>query len=200
MEPNRARFTLVLERLRGGDRSALDELFPLVYDELRAVARSRLARLPGAQTLQATALVHEAYLRLMGTETPWQNRAHFFGAAARAMRNALVESSRRRRRDKRGGDWQRVTLSDSVLSACDPGIDLLVLDDCLAQLEGFDPLAHQIVELRFFAGLTLEEVALALDRGRSTVDRHWSFARAWLLRRLDESTPARGPGFGDRGG
>lgn len=168
-------------------RSA-EELLPLLYDELRALAERRLAREAPGQTLQPTALVHEAWVRLVGEHDPgWSGRAHFFGAAARAMRRILVERARARRSAKRGGGAARVTIDADALEARAPDDDVLDLEAALERLERRDARKARVVELRHFAGLTLEEVAVALGLSLSTVKADWAFARAWLARELGAS-------------
>ena len=170
----------------GGERAA-EELLPILYEELRSLARSRLARERGSQTLQATALVHEAYLRLVGSEDPgWRGRAHFFGAAAEAMRRVLVDRARAKGRAKRGGGAQRVTLDESAIVSAEPPDDLLALDAALGRLEKHDPRKAQVVKLRHFAGLSLEDTAAALDVSLSTVKADWTYARAWLHREISD--------------
>jgi RNA polymerase sigma factor (TIGR02999 family) len=158
------------------------ELLPLVYDELRRLAAQRMAREAPGQTLQATALVHEAYLRLVGVDPdrPWDGRGHFFAAAAEAMRRILVESARRRGRLKRGGHRGRVDLDAAQPAAPETDDDLLALDEALEKLAAKDPVKAQLVQLRVFAGLTLAEAAEILDLSTSTADRYWAYARAWL--------------------
>jgi RNA polymerase sigma factor (TIGR02999 family) len=178
----------LLERATAGDPQAASRLMPLVYDELRRLAASYLRRERKGQTLQATALVHEAYVRLIGPgERPWTGRTHFLAIAARSMRQVLVDRARRRQAAKRGGDPERLTLDDAVLAAPDPGrgIDLTALDDALNQLEALDPQQARIVELRYFGGLTVEETADAIGVSPATVKRHWTLARAFLKRALD---------------
>jgi RNA polymerase sigma factor (TIGR02999 family) len=165
-----------------GEPQPARELLPLVYDELRRLAAQRLAReLPG-QTLQATALVHEAYLRLVGSQPdrPWDGQGHFFAAAAEAMRRILVENARRRSRVKRGGDRARVDLDKAEPTAPETDDDLLALDEALAQLALKDPVKAQLVQLRVFAGLTVVEAAEVLSLSTTTADRYWAYARAWL--------------------
>src|SRR5262249_40086177 len=160
-------------------------LLPLVYDELRQLAAQRLAQEKPGQTLQATALVHEAYLRLVDTELAqrWDSRGHFFAAAAEAMRRILVEKARRRGRLKRGGDRQRLDLDAVQLSVQEVPDDLLALDEALAELTREHPEKAELVKLRYFAGLTVTEAARVLGIGTSTADRYWTYARAWLYRR-----------------
>ena len=180
--------TRILADIRGADRkSAFDRLFPLVYAELRTAARARLRRERTDHTLDATALVHETYLRLLGGAYPtWNDRQHFFRAAAEAMRRILVEHARRRARVKRGGNPVLVTLSDANVDAAaehDPA-EILALDSAIRRLEEQDPTAADVVPLRFFAGLSVEETARLLDLSERTVKRHWAFARAWLFHAL----------------
>jgi RNA polymerase sigma factor (TIGR02999 family) len=190
--------TLALRALREGDPRATDELLELVYDELRKLARIRAAREPGGgagMTLDATALVHEAYLRVIGDDRhskEWEGRGHFFAAAALAMRRILVERARHRKRIKHGGDLARVDLSDAEnRAAAEPDhTDLIDLDEVLTRLERLDPRKAKVVSLRYFAGLSIEETAHAMDLSPATVKNEWAFARAWLHRELSggEST------------
>ena len=165
-----------------GEAKPARELLPMVYDELRRLAAQRLARESPGQTLQATALVHEAYLRLVGgdPDRPWDGRGHFFAAAAEAMRRILVENARRRHRLKRGGRRARVDLDDAQPAAPETDDDLLALDEALEKLAAKDPAKAQLVQLRVFAGLTLAEAAGILGISTSTADRYWAYARAWL--------------------
>lgn len=166
-----------------GPVAAADELLPEVYQELRRLAAWHLANEQPGQTLQATALVHEAYLRLVGPGNPhWKGRRHFFGAAAEAMRRILVENARRKKRLKRGGDLERVELNDSAVVAQLPDDELLALDEALDQLAQTNARAAELVKLCFFAGLTQPQAAEALGVSLSTVERTWAFARAWLFR------------------
>jgi len=182
--------TEILQAIDGGDDQAAERLLPLVYAELRRLARQRMAREPAGLTLQPTALVHEAYLRLIGPgETPWGGRAHFFAAAAEAMRRILIERARRHRLPKHGGGRRRLPLDPSDLTADDEPIDLLVLDEALRRLESRDARMGEIVKLRFFAGLTIEQTAQALGVTSRTVDRDWTAARAWLFREMTETKP-----------
>jgi RNA polymerase sigma factor (TIGR02999 family) len=169
------------ESVQGEPRPAR-ELLPLVYDELRRLAAQRLAREAPGQTLQATALVHEAYLRLVGSQPdrPWDGRGHFFAAAAEAMRRILVENARRRHRLKRGGDRARVGLQNAEPTAPETDDDLLALDEALDRLAKQDPVKAQLVQLRVFAGLTVVQAAEILGLSKSTADRYWAYARAWL--------------------
>jgi RNA polymerase sigma factor (TIGR02999 family) len=168
-----------------GDQTARDALLPLIYDELRRQARGYLRRERPGHTLQPTALVHEAYLRLIEpTQVSWQNRAHFFGIAARLMRQILINHAEARRAAKRGGDTERISLGDVAQRADTPAVDLLELHEALRQLEQIDPPQGQIVELRYFSGLTIEEVAEVMNLSPATVKREWSTARAWLKRAL----------------
>ena len=163
------------------------ELAPLVYDELRRIAAAYMRRERPGQTLQATALVHEAYLRLAGAGTPWHDKRHFVGIAARSMRQILVERARARGAQKRWGGLNRVSLTDSIAIAADQGGLLPALDDALTRLEQIDPEQARIVELRYFAGLSIEDTADALGMSPATLKRRWALARAWLFR--DLSTP-----------
>jgi RNA polymerase sigma factor (TIGR02999 family) len=174
--------TRILSALEQGDLSAAEQLLPLVYDELRKLAAQRLAHEKPGQTLQPTALVHEAYLRLVGGEQPtrWDSRGHFFAAAAEAMRRILVESARRKKRAKHGGGRPRMDLEEHDLPVRPPPDELLALDDALTRLKEEDAPAAQVVQLRFFAGLSMEEIAATLGISRATAQRHWSYARSWL--------------------
>jgi RNA polymerase sigma factor (TIGR02999 family) len=178
--------TRILSAIEQGDVQAAEQLLPLVYDELRRLAAQRLAQEKPGQTLQATALVHEAYLRLVDVDQPqsWNSRGHFFAAAAEAMRRILVESARKRGRIKRGGDRQRLNLDALQLSADDVADDLLTLDEALTELASKHPEKAQVVTLRYFAGLTVREAAKALGISAATADRYWTYARAWLYRRV----------------
>jgi RNA polymerase sigma factor (TIGR02999 family) len=172
--------TQILGAIDRGETGAASQLLPLVYDELRRLAAQKLAQEKAGQTLQATALVHEAYLRLVGggEEQHWDGRGHFFAAAAEAMRRILVDSARRKRTLKRGGDRQHLHLDD--IAAPEAGADLLALDEALKKLAARDPAKARLVELRYFAGLTGEQAAKVLGISPATADRHWAYARAWL--------------------
>ena len=178
--------TQILNAIAEGDPDAASQLLPLVYDELRKLAAQKLAREMPGQTLQPTALVHEAYLRLLGgsPEPHWTGRCHFFAAAAQAMRHILVDNARRKRRAKHGGGRHRVPLDDVVPAPPEAADDLLALDEALTRLAAEDPEAGQLVQLRYFAGLSVEEAAEAIGMARTTAYRHWTFARAWLLEEL----------------
>lgn len=191
------RVTRLLEAARGGRRAAADELLPLVYDELRALAASLFRSQRRDHTLQPTALVHEVYARLVKPRSEtgdnevggegsghWTGRAHFFAVAAKAMRQVLANHARDRRAGKRGGDWQRVTLSDKFIPGSERGLDLLALDEALQALSELDERQGRIVELRFFGEMTSEEIAHVLEVSVSTVEREWRMARAWLSGRL----------------
>ena len=172
--------TRLLEQARQGDPGATEQLLPLVYDELRRLARSRMRGERPGHTLQPTALVHEAYLRLLGSDGAWQGRGHFFAAAAEAMRRILIERARRARRLKRGGDMHRVELEDHV-SAAGPRVDeVLAVDEALGRLETLDAQMAAVVKMRYFGGLTVEETAQALGTSPRTVNRLWTGAKAWL--------------------
>ena len=176
------RVTEILSAMERGDRQAAEELLPLVYDELRALATQRMAREAPGQTLQATALVHEAYLRLVNTEQEqqWNSRGHFFAAAAEAMRRILVERARSKRSLKAGGGYRRQEMLDIEAPGMEPPIDLLALDEALQKLESQDRRKAELVKLRFFAGLTINEAAQALGISSSTADNDWAYARCWL--------------------
>ena len=168
-----------------GDVGALDQLAPLVYSELRRLAQRHMGRERPGHTLQATALVNEAYMRLVAIkQVRWQNRAHFFAMAARMMRRILVDSARARGNDKRGGGARRVEFDEALVVANEPGPDLVALDEALTTLATVHPRKSQVVELRFFGGLSLEEAAEALHVSTDTVKRDWRFAKLWLLREL----------------
>jgi RNA polymerase sigma factor (TIGR02999 family) len=185
--------TQVLNAIEAGDPLAAEQLLPLVYEELRRLAARRLAREKPGQTLQPTALVHEAYLRLLASSGPesgeqhWDSRGHFFAAAAEAMRRILVENARRKRRLKRGGDLERCDLEEAELASPCPSDDLLALNEALDLLAQEDPGKAELVKLRFFAGLSEEEAARCLNISRATAARHWAYARAWLYSRIQES-------------
>jgi RNA polymerase sigma factor (TIGR02999 family) len=174
--------TRILTAVEQGDPHAAEQLLPLVYDELRKLAARRLAQEKPGQTLQATALVHEAYLRLVDTEKArqWNSRGHFFAAAAEAMRRILVESARRKKARQHGGAWKRIDLADAEVASPSSPDRLLLLDDALGRLAQEDPGAAEVAKLRLFAGLPVEEAAQALGVSRATAFRHWTYARAWL--------------------
>jgi RNA polymerase sigma factor (TIGR02999 family) len=182
--------TRILSAIEHGDPLAAERLLPLVYDELRKLAAAKLAQEKPGQTLQATALVHEAYLRLVETDKVqhWNSCAHFFAAAAEAMRRILVESARRKGRLKRGGHWLRQDVRVVEPAADAPAVDVLALDEALAQLEREHPEKAALVKLRYFTGLTLADAGAALGFFTSTADRYWRYARAWLARRLRHGT------------
>ncbi|PTX91273.1 RNA polymerase subunit sigma-24 [Opitutus sp. ER46] len=174
--------TRLLQACGRGERQASAELLPLVYDELRRHAAVRMASEPAGQTLQPTALVHEAWLRLNRDDAQvWQNRAHFFGAAAEAMRRILIENARRKSRLKRGGDRQRVNFDDVELADTTPDEKILLIDEALERLQLEDPEKARVVLLKFFGGRTNQEVAEMLDVTERTVERHWAYAKAWLF-------------------
>lgn len=183
-----AEITRLLDAWQGGESAALEALAPLVYEELRQVADRYMRRESGAQTLQATALVHEAYTRVATSDMSWQNRAHFLGFMARLMRQILVDRARARKSDKRGGAFERVTLDESLLGAIESDDTLLDLDEALTELRTFDDLKSRIIELRFFGGLTYQEAAAALDISETTLDRELRLAKAWLRHRLDKGS------------
>jgi RNA polymerase sigma-70 factor (ECF subfamily) len=177
--------TRLLQEWTDGDRAARDRLIAVVYDELRRIARRYMRKEPAGHTLQTTALVNEAYLRLVDQDTPWRNRAHFFAIAAQLMRRILVDRARARDSAKRGGKQGRTTLSDVAEVTDDRGIDLLALDQALTALAEIDPRQGSIVELRFFGGLTIRETAEVLGVSHTIIEREWSLARAWLRRELE---------------
>jgi RNA polymerase sigma factor (TIGR02999 family) len=179
--------THILSAIEEGDAGAAEQLLPLVYQELRRLAAQRLMREAPGQTLQATALVHEAYLRLVDQDRirRWDSRGHFFAAAAEAMRRILVDTARRKRTDKHGGQHQRQDLDDVEIVAPAPSEDLLALDEALTRLAAEDPAKAQLVKLRYFAGLSIEESATALGISSATAKRRWAFARAWLFHQIE---------------
>jgi RNA polymerase sigma factor (TIGR02999 family) len=181
--------TRILTAIERGDVQAADELLPIVYEELRLLAAQLLSRERPGQTLQATALVHEAYLRLVGSEDEgWQGRRHFFGAAAEAMRRILVDSARRKKSAKRGGSWHRVSLTEVDLAApAPPSADILALDEALSKLAQTAPRQAELVKLRYFAGLTTAQAADVLGVSCPTADRDWAYARSWLYVELSEA-------------
>jgi len=174
--------TRVLSAIEAGDPQAADQLLPLVYDQLRKLAAAKMAQERSGQTLDATALVHEAYMRLVEGDQSrgWDNRGHFFAAAAEAMRRILVENARRKRSLKRGGGLARHDVDDVQLAVPELGDDLLALDEALSRLAAKDPVKARLVELRHFAGLTIEQSALELGLSTTTAHRYWTYARAWL--------------------
>jgi RNA polymerase sigma factor (TIGR02999 family) len=193
--------TTLLAAVGGGDRQAAAQLLPLVYGELRKLAVSRMAKLPPGQTLQPTALVHEAYMRLVGDADPgWQNRGHFFGAAAQAMRDILVEHARRKGRHKHGGGLRRIEMSDSTpQSPTDstdfglPADQILAIDDAMARFSEEHPRQADVVMYRYFGGLPIELVAEIMGVSSRTVERDWRFARAWLHRAISDTSSANAP-------
>ncbi len=181
--------TQLLVRWRGGDREALDSLLPLVYDELRRIARHYLQGERPGHTLQSTALVNEAYVRMVAQDFPqWQNRAHFFAVAAQLMRQILVDHARSHRASKRGGNVYKVTLDEAEGQPLAADVDIVALDDALKELAEMDPQQSKVVELKFFAGLSIEDTAEVMGISPSTVKRDWVTARAWLYRELDRSS------------
>ena len=180
--------TRILSALNEGDQRRAEELIPLVYQELRALAAHKMAQERPGQTLQATALVHEAYLRLLGDGAPqWHNRRHFFAAAAEAMRRILIENARRKRSRKHGGEMIRVDWAEVKLAAETNEDQLLAVNEALQKLEAHDPNAAQLITLRFFAGMTGQEAARALDMPERSATRLWAYARAWLLKEIRRS-------------
>ena len=185
--------TRILSAIEQGDPRAAGQLLPLVYDELRRLAAEKMAHEKPGQTLQATALVHEAYLRLLGSDQDqhWDSRGHFFAAAAEAMRRILVESARRKKRDKHGGDRERVEIEMDHLPTRMSSEELVALDEALEKLKDHDPVKAQLVTLRYFGGLTIEQASEVLNISRITAHRYWTYARAWLHRQM---TGGAGPG------
>jgi RNA polymerase sigma factor (TIGR02999 family) len=183
--------THILSAIEQGDPQAAEQLLPLVYDGLRKLAAQKLAQEKPGQTLQATALVHEAYLRLVGDPSTqnWENARHFFAAAAEAMRRILIERARRKRADKHGGRRLRIDLAEIDLAGTSSPDDILELDEALSRLAATEPDAAQLVKLRLFAGLSVEQAGAALGLSRAHAYRHWTFARAWLHSRLREGSP-----------
>lgn len=181
-----ARLTVILDALEQGDHEAANRLLSEVYQELRILAAQRLAQERPGQTLQATALVHEAYLRLVGSECPsWRGRGHFFAAAAEAMRRILVERARRQQRLKRGGSRRRVAIEGNDPVQEERPAILLALDEALTKLAREAPVKAELVKLRYFAGLTIPEAARSLDISKATAERYWSYARAWLFEEIN---------------
>jgi RNA polymerase sigma factor (TIGR02999 family) len=178
--------TQILARIDSGDPAAAERLLPLVYDELRRLAAHKLAHEAPGNTLQATALVHEAYLRLVDvtSQQPWDGRGHFFAAAAEAMRRILVENARRKKRVKHGGELMRLNLDESEFAANLPPDDLLLLNDAIDALAAHDQEAAELVKLRYFVGLSVEDAADSLKLSRTSAYRHWTYARAWLIAQL----------------
>jgi RNA polymerase sigma factor (TIGR02999 family) len=173
--------TRILNAIEQGDAKAADELLPLVYEELRRLAAQKMSHEPPGQTLQATALVHEAYIRLVGSEDQnWSGRTHFFAAAAEAMRRILIDNARRKHRLKRGGAQHRIDLDKADITFEDPSTNIIALDEALEKLAQEDRAVADLVKMRYFVGLTLEQAAAALGISRRTADRYWAYARAWL--------------------
>jgi RNA polymerase sigma factor (TIGR02999 family) len=185
--------TRILSAIEQGDPSAAEQLLPLVYEELRALAAARLAQEKPGQTLQATALVHEAYLRLVDTQKAqhWDSRGHFFAAAAESMRRILVESARKKKRQRHGGGRQRVDLQEVGSLADSSDDDLLALDEALTQFATREPAKAELVKLRYFAGLSIDEAADLMRISRTTAKRYWAFARAWLLAEIGDAERER---------
>jgi len=180
--------TKILDAIERGDARAVDELLPAVYDELRLLAAQKMLQEPPGQTLQATALVHEAYIRLIeGADQNWKSRGHFFKAAAEAMRRILIENARRKKRLKRAGNHQRVSLDDVNLAIEGPSDNIEALDEALVKLGKENAVMAKVIELRYFAGLTLEQISEILNISRRTVSSYWAYARAWLYREMTKS-------------
>ena len=182
--------TRILEAIEAGDTQAAEGLLPLAYDELRRIAAQKMAGERAGHTLQPTALVHEAYLRLVnpdGSQRHWNSRGHFFSAAANAMRQILIENARRKLRLKRGAGAERVTFDEELFESEAPADEIVAVHEALTKLEGEHPDYARVAVMRYFAGMTIEETASALDISESTVERHWRGARAWLEREIAES-------------
>jgi RNA polymerase sigma factor (TIGR02999 family) len=179
--------TRTLDRLHQGEAKAAEELLPLVYDELRKLAAVKMAQQPPGHTLQATALVHEAWLRIVGSgKQQWEHRRHFFAAAAEAMRHVLIDRARRRQCRRHGGGWEKVPLEEVEVGAPADQETLLALNEALGQFEKLDPVRAEVVKLRFFVGLSERETAELLGFSERTIQRHWAYAQAWLFERLSQ--------------
>jgi RNA polymerase sigma factor (TIGR02999 family) len=186
--------TGILSQIEQGDPTAAEELLPLVYDELRKLAAAKLSAEKAGQTLQATALVHEAYLRLVRDSLPqhWNSRGHFFGAAAEAMRRILVDHARHKQSQRRGGNLKQQPLDELEIELPEPATDILAVNEALDRFQGIDPVATQLVKLRYFAGLTVSQAADAVGISTTTADRYWAYARAWLHRELKPGEQSQG--------
>jgi len=181
--------TRILTAIEQGDARAADELLPIVYEELRRLAGQKMSKEQPGQTLQATALVHEAYIRLIGSDDrDWHGKTHFFAAAAEAMRRILIEKARRKQRLKRGGVRQRIDLENADIVTEGPSRDIVALDEALSKLAQEDPVKADLVKLRYFAGLTIEQAAKILNISRATANRYWSYCRAWLFDEINKSS------------
>lgn len=188
--PGSEDLTHILEEWQSGDSSALDRLLPVVYEQLRQIAERHLRRERGDHTLQPTALVHEAFLKLIGQRVSWQNRAHFFAVSAEIMRRILVDHARKKQADKRGGSAPTISLDERIDWSDERDVNLVALDDALQELATVDPQQSKVVELRFFGGLSVEETAEVMNISTSTVKREWRMARAWLLSELESPAGA----------
>ncbi len=196
--PPSLELTRLLEAVSEGNRSAVDQLLPVVYHELRALAQRRLAAERSDHTLQATALVHEAYMKLIDQrEVQWQNRAHFFGVAALAMRRILVNHAKSKGRIKRGGKGAKMELTEAAAVSAEPDLDIIALDEAMKKLASMDERSARVVELRFFGGMSVEETAEVLGVAPATVKRDWTLARAWLLREIQKGDGGDSESSGD---
>jgi RNA polymerase sigma-70 factor (ECF subfamily) len=189
--------TGLLQSLQRENQDAIAELVPLLYAELRRLASSYLRRERSDHTLQPTALVHEAYLRLVGQNVRWKNRSHFFGVASQLMRRILVDYARSHRAAKRGGTLGKISFEDNIVVSKETVGNLVVIDELLDRLAALDPLQGRIIEMRFFGGLTVKQTAEALDISAATVKREWSVAKAWLSREMQRSSSSEGPTVGE---
>ena len=185
--------TRILSQIGQGDPHAAEKLLPLVYQELRKLAAAKLAQEKPGQTLQATALVHEAYVRLVGVDgaEKWDNRGHFFAAAAEAMRRILLDQARKKQSQRRGGSWKQQPLEDVEIQTSEPRFDLLAADEALEKFHRIDAVAAQLVKLRFYAGLTIPQAAAILSISPATADRYWAYARVWLHAELTKTEQSR---------
>lgn len=180
--------TQILNAIEQGDPRATEELLPLIYEELRLLAAQKMAQEPPGQTLQATALVHEAYLRLVKIESQnWDSRGHFFAAAAEAMRRILVDKARRKKSKRAGGEHKKIDMNDAFLAIEEPKDDILAVNEALDKLANEDTKLAEVIKLRYFGGLTLDQIAAVMGMGRRTADRYWALGRAWLYQEISQT-------------